>query len=163
MKPNFPWQAGVQRALLGSICVVILYHSLVAAPWLLHHVPTEIFRPAASALIVPYFLVLGSLFLLSLMFEKLTTANLGRLLLLLGGLSTQVLQWRLMLTMRAIRAALPPGGDSAATDWGKLHGISLGLNALSLLIAAVLCFKSRGFSTENTEGKKKSEGVERAS
>ena len=142
MKPNLPWQPGVQRTLLGATCVVILYHSLIAAPWLLHHVPMEIFRPAASALIAPFFLTLAVLFGLALLFERLTLGNLSRLLLLVGGVTTQLLQWKLMTIMRGIRAALPPGGDLAATGWPKLHGISLGLNALALLIAAVLYFKS---------------------
>jgi len=143
MTPNLPWQASVQRAMFGAICVVILYHTLVAAPWLLKHAPPEVFRPAASTIIVPFFMVQAALFVLALMLERLTVKNLPRLGMMIAALIILAGQWHDLKVMQSIRESLPPGVDLAQTKWPQLHAISLALNAVTLVLAAVLYFKSR--------------------
>lgn len=141
-KPSLPWQPAAQRALFGATCVVIVYHTLVAAPWLLRHAPPEIARPAASAIIVPFFLAQIALFGLAFMLERLTVKSLPRLGMMAVALAILAVQWHLLGVMRSIRERLPPGGDLSQTKWGQLHGISMALNAVTLVLAALLYFKS---------------------
>ena len=145
LKPKLPWQPFVQRALFGAGCVVILWHTLIAAPWLFHALGRAGAAPSASALIRPFYLTQLVLLALALLLERLTVRNISRLMLMAGGLMTIFFDWKVMQHMTAIREQTGLADEASRRAWGMGHAASFGLTALMLLIFAVLYFKSRVF------------------
>ena len=142
LKPKLPWQPSVQRALFGAGCVVIVWHTLIAAPWLFHALGREEAGPAASALIRPFYLTQLVLLSLALLLERLTVQNISRLMLMLGGLMTIFFAWKIMQQMSAIRLQTGLADAASRHAWGMGHAASFGLTALMLIIFTVLYFKT---------------------
>jgi hypothetical protein len=142
--PKLAWQPAAQRALLGSACAVILYHSLLVGPTLFFGgaIPRPLAGEAAAALLPNYFRLLAGFFGAAMLLERINFRNPSRPLLLLGGLVTVLLQWKLMQYLHELRMRTGLLDEASKADFGKGHAASLGLNALLLLIAAVLWWKS---------------------
>ncbi len=142
--PKLAWQPAAQRALLGAVCAVILYHSLVVGPTLFFGspLPRALAGEAAAALLPNYFRLLAGLLGAAMLFERIRWQNPTRPLLLTGGLVTVLLQWKLLQYLHELRMRTGLLDEASRAEFGKGHAASLGLNALLLLIAAVLWWKS---------------------
>jgi hypothetical protein len=142
--PKLAWQPAAQRTLLGAVCAVILYHSLLVGPTLFFGgaLPRALAGEAAAALLPNYFRLLAGLLGAAMLLERIRWQNPTRPLLLTGGLVTVLLQWKLMEYLHALRMRTGLLDEASKADFGKGHAASLGLNALLLLIAVALWWTS---------------------